>query len=54
MYKNKFIDRIVNNIQFEWNFICILRTKGTQNSTVRFLKFTPKKRDIQEVWKVYH
>ena len=24
--KNKFIDRIVNNIQFEQNLICILRT----------------------------
>ena len=24
--KNKFIDQIVNNIQFERNLICILRT----------------------------
>ena len=24
--KNKFIDRIVNNIQFERNLMCILRT----------------------------
>ena len=23
---NKFIDWIVNNIQFEWNLICMLRT----------------------------
>ena len=38
--KYKFIDRTVNNIRFKWNLICILRTKGTWNSTIRFSKFT--------------
>ena len=41
--KNKFIDQIVNNIQFKQNLICMLRAQGTWNSTVRFLKFTLKK-----------
>ena len=27
--KNKLIDQIVNNIQFERNLICMLRTQGT-------------------------
>ena len=26
--KNKFIDQIVNNIQYERNLICMLRTEG--------------------------
>ena len=27
--KNKFIDQIVNNIQFKQNLICMLRAQGT-------------------------
>ena len=50
--KNKFIDRIVNNIQFEQNLICMLGAKGTWNSTVRFSKFTPKK-EIYEKFKEF-
>ena len=41
--QNKFIDHIVNKIWFERNLICMLRTKGTWNSMVRFSKFTLKK-----------
>ena len=40
--KNKFINWIVNNIRFEWNLICMLRTQGTWNLMVIFLNFTPK------------
>ena len=32
--KNKFINRIVNNIWFKRNLICMLKTQGTWNSTV--------------------
>ena len=38
--KNKFIDRMVNNIQFERNSIYVIRTKKTYNPTIRFSKFT--------------
>ena len=41
--KIKFIDQIVNNIRFKWNFICILRGQGTWNSAVRFSKSILKK-----------
>ena len=50
--KNKLIDQIVNNIWFERNLICMLRTWETWNSTVRLSKFTPKK-EIYEKFKEF-
>ena len=44
MHKNKFIDRIVNNIRFEQNLTCVLRTWRTCNPTIRFSKFTSNKK----------
>ena len=47
--RNKLIDRIVNNIQFERNLICMLKTQGTWNLIVIFSKFTKKeKKEIYE------
>ena len=51
--QNKFINRIVNNIQFEQNLICMLRAQGTWNLTVRFSKFTPKK-EIYKKFEKFH
>ena len=42
--KNKFIDRIVGNIRFEWNLMCMLRTQRSWNLTIKILKFIPKKK----------
>ena len=44
MHKNKFIDRIVNNIRFKWNLTCMLRTQKTYNSIIRFQNFTSNKK----------
>ena len=41
--KNKFIDQIVNNIQFEWNLTNILRAWDIWKPTVRFSKFISHK-----------
>ena len=51
--KNKFIDRIVNNIRFEQNLIYMLRTYGTWNLMVEFSKFTLKK-EIYEKFEEFH
>ena len=43
MYKNKFIERIVNSIRFEWNLTCILIQKIC-NLTIKFSKFISNKK----------
>ena len=40
--KNKFIDRIINKIQFKRNLICMLRIWEIWNSTIKILNFIPK------------
>ena len=47
--KNKCINRIINNIQFEQNLTYMSRTYGTYNSTIRFSKFTFNKK----IWKEF-
>jgi len=48
--KNKFIDRIVNNIRFGQNLICLLRTQRKCNQTIRYSTFTfNKKINLREV-----
>ena len=42
--KNKFNNRIVNNIRFEQKLTCVLRTKRTCNKIVKFSKFTSIKK----------
>ena len=43
--KNKFTDRIVNNIRFKWNLICML---GTWNSIVGIFKIHTKKKIFEK------
>ena len=47
MYKNKFIERIVNSIRFEWNLTCIL-IQRICNLTIKFLKFISNKKIEEE------
>ena len=48
--KNKCIDQIINNIQFEQNLTNMSRIYGICNLTIRFLKFTSNKKKI---WKEF-
>ena len=50
MHKNKFMDRIVNNIWLAQNLTCVLKTKRTCNPTIRFLKSVVM---LIFLWEVY-
>ena len=51
--KKKFIDRIVNKIQFEQNLICMLRTWEIWNSMVKILNLIPKNK-LHEKFEEFH